>query len=133
MPLGGSSNTGVDAPQFTLLEDRIGSPVAEITQNGGDSLFSTPVNQYSAYVQDDFHVSRRLVVNLGLRYDFWSGFDLDQRTNPIWQALSTQTQFSESYLQDFQGGTGGVHHGPAAARYEGLQGGGERRVPDRVG
>ena len=106
--LGGSADFGVDAPQFLLLEDRIGSPVAEITQNGGNSLFSTPVNQYSAYVQDDFHVSRRLVVNVGLRYDYWSGFDLDQRTNPIWQALSTQTQFNEAYLQDFQGGKGGV-------------------------
>ncbi len=105
--LGGSFNVGVDAPQFTLLEDRVGSPVADITQNGGSSLFSTPVNQYSVYVQDDFHMSRRLVVNLGLRYDFWTGFDLDQRTNPIWQALSSQTRFNESYLQDFQGGQGG--------------------------
>jgi Carboxypeptidase regulatory-like domain/TonB dependent receptor-like, beta-barrel len=106
--LGGSADFGVDSPQFLLLEDRVGSPVAEITQNGGSSLFSTPVNQYSGYVQDDFHVSRRVVVNVGLRYDYWTGFDLDQRTNPIWQALSTQTQFNEGYLQDFQGGKGGV-------------------------
>jgi hypothetical protein len=106
--LGGSADFGVDAPQFLLLEDRVGSPVAEITQNGGSSLFSTPVNQYSVYVQDDFHVSRRLVLNVGLRYDIWSGFDLDQRSNPIWQALSTQTEFGESYLRDFQGGQGGV-------------------------
>ena len=106
--LGGSADFGVDAPQFLLLEDRVGSPVAEITQNGGSSLFSTPVNQYSIYAQDDFHVSRRLVLNVGLRYDVWTGFDLDQRSNPIWQALSTQTQFNEGYLRDFQGGKGGV-------------------------
>jgi len=23
-------------------------------------------------------------VNLGLRYDYWDGYDLDQRSNPIW-------------------------------------------------
>jgi len=106
--LGGSSDTGVDAPQFTLLQDRVGSPVTDIVQNGGSSLFSTPVDQYSAYVQDDFHVSKRLVLNIGLRYDVWRGFDLDQRTNPIWQVLSTQTIYNEPYLQDFQGGKGGV-------------------------
>ena len=37
-----------------------------------------------------------------------TGFDLDQRTNPIWQTLSTQTRYNEAYLQDFQGGKGGV-------------------------
>src|SRR6185436_13404752 len=70
--------------------------------------FSTPVDQYSAYFQDDLFVNDRLTLNLGLRYDYWEGFDLDQRDNPIWQTLSTQTRFNEFYLQDFQGGKGGV-------------------------
>ncbi len=36
-------------------------------------------------------------------------------------------------LVSFEGGTGGVHHGPAAARHQGFQGGGEGGVPDHVG
>jgi len=60
------------------------------------------------YFQDDWLPHARVTVNLGLRYDYWSGFDLDQRSNPIWQVLSTQTKYNESYLQDFQGGKGGV-------------------------
>ena len=84
--LGGSSDTGVDAPQFLLLDDRIGSPVTDITQNGGSSLFSTPVNQHSVYVQDDFHLGPRLVVNLGVRYDVWTGFDLDQKITDLIRA-----------------------------------------------
>jgi hypothetical protein len=106
--LGGSGSTGVDAPQFTMLEDRIGSPVTDITQNGGDATYSTPVNQLGLYVQDDWRVTNRLTVNVGVRYDLWTGFDLDQTNNPIWRALSTQTRFNEPYLQDFQGGKGGV-------------------------
>ena len=36
-------------------------------------------------------------------------------------------------LVSFEGGTGGVHHGPAAARHQGFQGGGEGGVPNHVG
>jgi hypothetical protein len=106
--LGGTFSTGVDAPQFSLLEDRVGSAVTDITQFGGNFVNSTPVNQYSVYFQDNWQAHPRVTLDLGLRYDVWTGFDLDQRTNPIWQVLSAQTRFNESYLQDFQGGKGGV-------------------------
>ncbi|HEY7171775.1 MAG TPA: TonB-dependent receptor [Vicinamibacterales bacterium] len=106
--LGGTFSTGVDAPQFTMLLDSPSSPVTDITQFGGSFADSTPVNQYSFFAQDDWRPMARLTINLGLRYDLWTGFDLDQRTNPIWQELSTQTRYNEPYLQDFQGGKGGV-------------------------
>ncbi|MFA6958712.1 MAG: TonB-dependent receptor [Thermoanaerobaculia bacterium] len=105
--LGGDFSTGT-AGQFSLLEDRAGSPVGDITYYGGFFGDSTPVEQYSFYVQDDWFVNDRLTVNAGLRYDYWKGFDLDQRSNPIWQELSTQTEFNDYYLKDFQGGKGGV-------------------------
>src|SRR5262249_24850739 len=90
--LGGDFSTGVDAPQFTLKSDTVGSPVIDITRNGGFLQNSTPVNQYSAYVQDDWRVNPRLTINVGLRYDLWLGYDLNQTSNPIWQTLSTQTK-----------------------------------------
>jgi Carboxypeptidase regulatory-like domain/TonB dependent receptor len=105
--LGGDFSTGV-APAFTFLNDAIGSPVTDITQNGGSSTYNTPIDQFSIYAQDDWHATERLTLNVGVRYDVWLGFDLDQRGNAIWQTLSTQTRFSEPYLQDFQGGKGGV-------------------------
>lgn len=105
--LGGDFSTGL-AGQFSLLEDRAGSPVTNITYYGGFFGDDTPVKQYSIYLQDDWYLNDRLTVNAGLRYDYWDGFDLDQRSNPIWQELSTQTQFNEYYLRDFQGGKGGV-------------------------
>ena len=105
--LGGDFSTGL-AGQYALKEDRLGSPVTDITIFGGFFGNETPVDQYSAYVQDDIFVNDRLTLNLGLRYDYWEGFDLDQRTNPIQQALSAQTKFTEGYLRDFQGGKGAV-------------------------
>jgi hypothetical protein len=105
--LGGDFSTGL-AGQYTLKEDRIGSPVTDITIFGGFFGDKTPVDQYGGYFQDDLFVNDHLTVNVGLRYDYWDGFDLDQRTNPIWKTLSTQTKYNEFYLRDLQGGKGGV-------------------------
>jgi len=105
--LGGDFSTGL-AGQFTTLEDGLGAPITLIEIFGGFFGESTPVDQYSVYVQDDWEVNNRLTLNLGLRYDYWEGFDLDQRANPIRQVLSTQTTYNESYLRDFQGGGGSV-------------------------
>ncbi|MFY9821518.1 MAG: TonB-dependent receptor [Thermoanaerobaculia bacterium] len=104
--LGGDFTTGTSG-QFSFATDNINSPVTDITFFGGFFGDTTPVNQYSGFFQDDILASDRLTVNVGLRYDYWTGFDLDQTSNPIWQELSTQTRYHESYLQDFQGGRGG--------------------------
>lgn len=104
--LGGDFSTGLNG-QYSMLEDRKGSPVTDITFYGGFFGDKTPVDQYSIYAQDDWYLSNQVTLSVGLRYDFWDGFDLDQRSNPIWQVLSTQTEYNEYYLRDFQGGRGG--------------------------
>src|SRR6266545_1005481 len=105
--LGGDFSTGLSG-QYQLLQDHLGSPVTDITIFGGFFGQQTPVDQYGGYLQDDLFVSDRLTLNMGLRYDYWKGFDLDQRNNPIWQVLPTHTRFNEHSLRDFQGGKGGV-------------------------
>src|SRR5215831_9567944 len=105
--LSGDFSTGVTNPLFQATQNVPNSQVSSITQNGGFFGQSTPVNQYSIYVQDDWRPNRRLTVNAGLRYDLWLGFDLDQHTNAIWQELSTQTKYHENYLEDFANGGGG--------------------------
>ena len=104
--LGGDFSTGLSG-QYTLKEDKLGSPVVDIAIFGGFAGYNTPIKQYNYYVQDDISVNNKLTLNVGLRYDLWKGFDIDQTNNQIWQVLSTQTKYNEDYLKDFQGGKGG--------------------------
>ena len=101
--LEGDFSTGLTG-QYTALEDRLGSPIALIQKYGGFLGQKTPTKQYSAYFQDDWYYSNHLTFNIGLRYDYYDALKLDQSTNQIWQVLSTQTKYTESYLKDFQGG-----------------------------
>jgi hypothetical protein len=104
--LGGSFTTGTSG-QFTLLNDDPNSPVTQITVNGGFAGFSTPVEQYALYFQDDIQLTPRLTINAGLRYDLSTGFDLDQGPSPVLQALSSQTMYDDAYYLDaFRGWNG---------------------------
>ncbi len=105
--LSGDSTTGTTG-QFSYATDNPNSPITAITYFGGFSGESTPIKEYSGYVQDDLLFSDRLTINLGLRYDYNSGLDLNQSGNPIWQTLSTQTRYNEDYLRPFKGGGGRV-------------------------
>ena len=79
--LGGDFTVGTTG-QFTLRDDAAGSPVVSILYNGGFSGDSTPIKQYSGYFQDDIGVNKNLTVNAGIRWDSWTGFDLNQTLNP---------------------------------------------------
>ena len=109
--LGGDFTVGT-AGQYTLTEDRIGSPVQQIVVTGGFSGVSTPIKQYNAYFQDDINITPRLTVNAGLRYDLWTGFDLDQSKNPNLADVQTAAfqaraaQLGMNWAADFANGGG---------------------------
>jgi hypothetical protein len=108
--LGGDFTVGTTG-QYTMIEGPAGGPawvVKEITKYGGFSGDSTPTKQYSAYFQDDWRPSPSLTVNIGLRYDYFDALRLDQRANPLWQVLSTQTLYNYKELLPFKNGGGGI-------------------------
>ena len=100
--LGGDFSTGLSG-QYTMLQDNRNSPVREIAIFAGFAGDVTPIKQYGLYFQDDWSLTNALTLNLGVRYDYWDGFDLNQSSNPIWQALHAQTKYSEPLYAQFRG------------------------------
>ncbi|HUQ98322.1 MAG TPA: TonB-dependent receptor, partial [Gemmatimonadaceae bacterium] len=98
--LGGDFTTGTTG-QFTHVTDSPTSPFSDIQFNGGFSGNKTPMDQYSIYGQDDWSLTNRITLNLGLRYDVWTGFDLDQSNNPLWNILKNQRTYSEQIYKEF--------------------------------
>jgi hypothetical protein len=42
-------------------------------------------------------------VNVGIRYDYWDGYELDQRSNPIYVTLRDQRAHDQAFFRDFWG------------------------------
>jgi len=75
-------NSGKGVVQNTHLTDDVNGPISLVTLNDGDASANIPLKQYAFYVQDDWAVTDRITLNLGLRYDLIQGFQFDQSKNP---------------------------------------------------
>jgi hypothetical protein len=103
--LGGDFTTGTSG-QFAMLNNSANSPVQAITIFGGFFGDQTPVDQYNAYLQDDWSFNNQLTLNIGVRYDLWQGFDLDQRNNPLLPLFKAAANAHPevAWLQPFKNG-----------------------------
>ncbi|PYQ11351.1 MAG: hypothetical protein DMF80_21965 [Acidobacteria bacterium] len=85
-------------PQFTHLADSRTSAISNISFNGsiggsgGGSLAKIPNKQYAFYLQDGWRVTNRLTLDLGIRYDYVTGFAFDQSGNLIYRELVAAAQ-----------------------------------------
>jgi len=57
---------------FRTVDDFLAGLPRRFTQAQGDSRLDRPNNLYAVYLQDDWTPSRKLTLNLGLRYDYES-------------------------------------------------------------
>lgn len=97
--LGGSFTTGT-VPRFDHLGPERDSPVINININGGFFGDDTPNNQWGVYFQDDWNVNEKLTLNLGVRYDYVTGLEINQSSSSLYQDLHN-APFNFSWLQPF--------------------------------
>ncbi len=75
-------NSGKGVLQHTHLDDTVNGPISVVTMNDGNAEANIPLKQYAFFIQDDWRVSDRLTLNVGLRYDLITGYQFDQSLNP---------------------------------------------------
>ncbi|HXM99722.1 MAG TPA: carboxypeptidase regulatory-like domain-containing protein [Candidatus Dormibacteraeota bacterium] len=75
--------------RFATFPDFLaGTPAGNASQYTGNSNRNTFENSHAAYVQDSFHATRKLVINLGLRYDY---FGVVQEKNGLFSNVDPKT------------------------------------------
>jgi hypothetical protein len=70
------------------LTNDINGPIRTITRQKPGAAANLPMKQYGLYIQDDWHATKNLTVNAGLRYDLVTGFLIDQSIIPNYVALT---------------------------------------------
>ena len=67
---------------YLHTDNTLNGTLQTISINGGLAEANVPLKQYAGYIQDDWRVNNRLTLNLGLRYDLITGYQIDQSKNP---------------------------------------------------
>ncbi len=71
-------NAGSGAYSYTHLDNSPLGPISDVSLGSAGTGVNLPMKQIGAYMQDDWRVTDRLTVNVGLRYDVVTGFALKQ-------------------------------------------------------
>ncbi len=74
--------SGKGVMYYSHMDDTIDGPLQAISMADGEAKANIPMKQYGMYFQDDWRVTNNLTLNLGVRYDYLSGYQYDQSNNP---------------------------------------------------
>jgi hypothetical protein len=82
-------NTGKGAVFNAHVTNDVNGPIQSVTVSDGNAAANIPMKQFATYFQDDWRVNDRLTLNLGIRYDLMTGYQIDQSLNPNFVAIQT--------------------------------------------
>jgi hypothetical protein len=75
-------STGKGAVFNTHITNDRNGPISNVTLSDGDASANIPMKQFATYFQDDWRFSDRFTLNVGLRYDLMTGYQIDESLNP---------------------------------------------------
>jgi carboxypeptidase family protein/TonB-dependent receptor-like protein len=80
-------NTGKGVTFNTHITNDVNGPISLVTVSDGNAGANIPMKQFATYFQDDWRVSDRLTFNIGVRYDYMVGYQIDESKNPNFVAV----------------------------------------------
>ena len=89
---------------YTLLGADLTGAVGDVSVVGGGTTADFPMDHYGLYAQDDWRVSDRVTLNLGLRWDYTSGLPIDQSNGANFQRMQQAGRaglFAGTVLDEF--------------------------------
>ena len=89
---------------YTMAENTLAGPVMDVQVYGNNPTSNFPLEQFGVYMQDDWRVTDRLTLNLGVRWDYVHGFPLDQSGSANFQAMQqagAEGRFAGTLLDEF--------------------------------
>jgi hypothetical protein len=97
------SNEGGTNGFLGLSSNDLNGGVSSIMLIGGTVSSNIPLDLYGVYLQDDWRVSDRLSVMLGVRWDYLSGMPIEQTSQNFlnMQAAGLTGRFEGTLLEDF--------------------------------
>ena len=99
-----TSTESLFSGQYTFTANDLNAPLREVVFIGGVTAANLPFEMYGVYVQDDWRLTDRLTLNLGVRWDYVAGVPLDQDRNAnfaVMQAAGRAGRFAGTALEDF--------------------------------